>query len=367
MEFSCDSEILAKALTDVGRALSSRASLPVLSHVLLDATKDRLTLSATNLEISIRTSLPVTVEEEGQACLPGRLLADLVGSFPKGFVAISEKANAVSLKINKTSAKVNGLPPLEFPKINLTGRKLLELPARDLVHHLAVVAFAAATDESRPILTGILVTADEDGLTLVGVDGFRLSEKKVKLALTEAFKQVLPAKPLMEISRLIGGEDRLEILLSEEENQMVFKSANFEIGSRLLEGTFPDYQKIIPQEFRTKVEIETSDLRQALKVVSVFARDGASVVKALVSPEKGSLTLSAVAAEIGENESTIDVSGQGEEAEVAFNARYLAEALGSFESEKLELRLGGPLSPGVFLPVGQEGYLHLIMPIRIQN
>lgn len=367
MKFNCSSETFSKALTDVGRALSSRASLPVLSHVLLDTAKAKLTLSATNLEISIRTSLPVTVEEEGQACLPGRLLADLVGSLPEGSVEISEKANVVSLKIGKTSAKINGLPPSEFPKINLTGRKLLELPAKDFVHDLAMVAFAAASDESRPILTGILMTASETDLALVGVDGFRLSERKVKVASAEAFKQVLPAKPLMEISRLLGGEPTVEVLLSEEENQMVFKSANFEIGSRLLEGSFPDYQKIILQEFRTKVEIEVEELRQALKVVSVFARDGGSVVKALVSPEKASLTLSAVAAEIGENESTIDVSGQGEEAEVAFNARYLAEALASFETEKLELRLGGALAPGVFLPLGQAGYLHLIMPIRIQN
>lgn len=371
MKFSCDSALLSKALSDVSHALSSKASLPVLSHILLEVTSEKLILSATNLEVSIRTALPVESAEPGAACLPGRLFVDLISSLPKGEVSVSEKNNTVFVKNAKTQAKVNGLNPNEFPKINLEGTKVADLNPREFVGNLQQVVFAAANDESRPILTGILMEGEGEQLTLVGVDGFRLSEKKIKLASpVTALKQVVPAKALLEIGRLVGGEENLEMLISLEENQMVFKTPHFEIGTRLLEGAFPDYQKIIPTTHTTKVEVELSDLREALKTVSVFARDQNSVVKVVINSEKNSLSFSAVAAEMGENETTIDalVESKGEPViEVAFNARYLSEALGSFSREKIEIRATGALAPGVFVTPGQEDYLHLIMPIRIQS
>ncbi|MCL5003900.1 MAG: DNA polymerase III subunit beta [Patescibacteria group bacterium] len=366
MKFKCLSENLSQGLSAVSHAVSTKASLPVLSHILLEARDGSIFLSATNLEISIRTSLPAELEEEGAACLPGRVFTELISSLPKGEISLAEKNNLVTVKSQKTSSKINGLNPSEFPKISVSGKPLFSLNPSVLVQELPKVSFSAATDEGRPVLTGILMEALDGTLTLVGVDGFRLSEKKISVDKGITFKQVVPAKALLEVSRLLSSEDSMEVLLSDEENQIVFKSPSFEICSRLLEGSFPDYKKIIPQNVLTTAEFSVEEMRATLRTVSVFAKDEGSVVKMILNPEKSEILLSASASEVGENEASLFAKITGEAAEVSFNIHYLNDCLANIGEEDVAFRFTGPLTPGIFVPVAKTDYLHLIMPIRVQ-
>ena len=366
MKFSCSCETLAQKLSAVSHAVSTKASLPVLSHILIEASGDRVTLSATNLEISIKTSLPAEVKEEGSSCLPGRIFLDLVSSLPKGTAELSESNNTVSIKSEKANSKINGIAPSEFPKIEGTGEGVLDINPKEFTKDLQRVSFSAASDESRPILTGILMEASGSELILVGVDGFRLSEKKIPLALSGNFREVVPAKALMEVARLASGEEKLSILLSKQENQIIFRGGNIEVYSRLLEGSFPDYKKIIPEGFSTKAVINVEEFREALKIVSVFARDSSSVVKIVLTPEKSQMSLSASSSEVGENESVAGALIEGEPVEISFNAKYLNDCLSNISGEEIEFKVTGALTPGIFSPVGSSDYLHLIMPVRIQ-
>lgn len=366
MKFNCSSETLAQKLAAVSHAVSSKASLPVLSHILLEAKGSTVTLSATNLEISIKTSLPAEVKEAGSACLPGRVLLDLVTSLPRGTVSLAEANNTVTVKAEKATSRINGIAASEFPKIEVAGESILEIEPREFTKDLQRVSFSAASDESRPILTGILMEALGQTLTLVGVDGFRLSEKKIFLPVSGSFKEVVPAKALTEVARLAAAEEKLSILLSKEENQIVFRGPNIEIYSRLLEGSFPDYKKIIPEGFTTKAVINVEEFREALKIVSVFAREVSSVVKITLDPAKSQMCLSASSSEVGENESTATALIEGEGAEISFNAKYLNDCLSNISGEEVEFKVTGTLTPGIFSPVGSTDYLHLIMPVRIQ-
>lgn len=366
MKFNCSSETLAQKLAAVSHAVSAKASLPVLSHILIEAKNNVVTLSATNLEISIKTTLPAEVKEEGAACLPGRVFLDLVSSLPRGTVNFSESNNTVTIKSEKANSKINGIAASEFPKIEGAGESILEIEPKEFTKDLQRVSFSAASDESRPILTGILMEASGNQLTLVGVDGFRLSEKKINLPLSGNFKEVVPAKALMEVARLAGTEEKLSILLSSKENQIIFRGPNIEVYSRLLEGAFPDYKKIIPEGSTTKAVINVEEFRQALKIVSVFARDVSSVVKITLVPAKSQMCLSASSSEVGENESTAVAAIEGEPAEISFNAKYLNDCLSNLPGEEVEFKVTGELTPGIFSPVGSADYLHLIMPVRIQ-
>ena len=366
MKFSCSSEVLAQKLSAVSHAISVKASLPVLSHILLEATDGKVTLSATNLEISIKTSLPAEVKEPGSACLPGRIFLDLIASLPRGMVELSESSNTIAVKSEKANSKINGIAPSEFPKIEGSGDGVLDLDPKEFTKDLQRVSFSAASDESRPILTGILMEADSSGLTLVGVDGFRLSEKKLPLNINGNFKEVVPAKALMEVARLLGGEETLSIFLSKEENQIIFKSPNIEVYSRLLEGSFPDYKKIIPEGCVTRAVVSIEEFKEALKIVSVFARDSSSVVKIVLNPEKSQMTLSATSSEVGENEAVSFAKIEGKPAEISFNAKYLNDCLSNISGGDVEFKVTGALTPGIFTPLEQSNYLHLIMPVRIQ-
>lgn len=367
MKFSCDVQTLSSKLSAVSHAVSSKASLPVLSHILLEARQGKITLSATNLEISIKTTMPAEIKEEGSACIPGRVFLDLVSALTRGKLEVSESNGVVNLKSEKASSKINGINASEFPKIESQAEVIFELSPKEFTKDLTRVSFSAASDESRPILTGILMEAGSEGLTLVGVDGFRLSEKKIAISLDKTFKEVVPAKALLEVARLLSGEEKLAILYSKEESQIVFRGAQVEVYSRLLEGSFPDYKKIIPEGFVTKAIINLDEFREALKIVSVFARDASSVVKIVLKPEKSQMLLSASASEVGENESEVFAKIEGEAAEVSFNAKYLNDCLANIDGEEVEFKVTGALTPGIFTPIGKTDYLHLIMPVRVQS
>ena len=370
MKFSCSVGDLHSGLSAVSHALSTKGSLPVLSYVLIDARADSLSLSATNLELAITTNVAAKVEKEGSVCAPGRLLTELTSSLTPGELQVSVKDNILEVESSNVKSKLNGIAASEFPRLAMGEKgEGLSLSPAQFCRSLPAVLFSAATDEARPVLTGLLLDVSEDTLLLVGVDGFRLSEKRLKLPQASAknFRIILPARALSEIGRLISSEESLKIYLDDGENQVIFKTPKFEISSRLIEGTYPDYKKIIPGSFLAKATLPTEEFRKGVKLASLFARDSNNVIKISLKGAEGLVVLGANTPEVGENETKLPAKIEGEAMTVAFNNRYLTDCLGNLSGEETVFQVSGQLSPGVFVTSGDESYLHVIMPVRVQE
>ncbi len=370
MKFNCSVESFYSSLSAVSHALSTKGSLPVLSYILLEASGKSLSLSATNLELAITTVIEAEIEKEGSVCAPGKLLTDLASSLPSGEIKVSVKDNILDVESQNVKSKLNGIASTEFPKLALgTKEEFLSLDPAQFCKSLPSVIFSAATDESRPVLTGVLFDVTEDVLTLVGVDGFRLSERKLKLT-QKADKHihvVIPARPLSEIGRLISGEGSLKVFLDDGENQIIFRTERFEISSRLIEGAFPDYRKIIPASFISRASVPAEEFRKSVKLASLFAKDSSNVIKITLSPSESLITLGANTPEIGENETKISARIEGEGLNVAFNNRYLSDCLSNITDTEIIFQASGELSPGLFTSSKDENFLHIIMPVRVQE
>jgi DNA polymerase-3 subunit beta len=369
MKFSCLSENLAQGLSIVLKAVSSKGSLPILSHVLLKTDAGRLKLGATDLDTGIVTWVGGKVEEEGSVTVPAKLLWDLVSQLPPGKVVLESKKQLLTISTEppRTRSKLHGLSADEFPPLpEEEGATLFKIDPLDLAAAVSQVAFAAASDESRPILTGVLLSGSEKGLTFVGVDGFRLAEKRVDVSAGKEFSVVVPARILSEVAR-VGAKsaDPVSVALLPDENQVLFFLEGSKILSRLLEGQFPDYEKIIPASFGTRAQLARDDLLKAVRLAAVFARDSASVVKLSFAPNKP-VVLSSNTQDVGEHKTEVEASVEGEGVEVAFNSKYLTDLLSNLDAEEVIFESAGALNPGVFKPAGDSSdYLHIIMPVRV--
>jgi len=293
---------------------------------------------------------------------------------PQGTVEIEMKEDKLKIRCEKHKATVNGISAEEFPEIpSLKGKgkpkELLEIKSKTLRESVGAVAIAAGVDEARPIFTGVKMEIGKSKIRMAATDGYRLSVKVIKglKGVKEVKEMVVPARALMELVKTLGQEGEEEVLLApaDEEKQLILAVKEAEIVTRLLEGDFPDFEKIIPENSSTTVELETEELSQAVKAAAIFARDSANIVKFQV--KGSSLVISANAPQVGENEVEIEVKKTGEDAEIAFNSRYLMEMLSVLQADKLSLSLSGALSPGVFKVLGDESFLHIIMPVRVQS
>jgi len=367
MKFSCLSENLAKGLSIVSKAVSSKGSLPVLAHVLLKTEEGKVKLAATDLETGVVTWIGAKVEEEGAVTVPARLLSELVANLPPGKIEISAEKQRLTLRAPQAKSRLNGLSADEFPPLpEIEGEAAFLLDSKTFPAAVSQVAFASASDESRPILTGVLIKGVGKDLSLVGVDGFRLAERKLALSedLAKELSMVIPSRTLAEVARLAAHqEEPVRVILLSEENQVLFELQGSRITSRLLEGKFPDYKKIIPPSFTTKAKLLTEDFLKAVRLASIFARDSASIVRIKLEPSQP-LTLSANTSEVGENRTRVEAGVEGEPLEIAFNSKYLIDVLSNLQSEELVFEASGPLNPGVLKPFGSSNYLHLIMPVR---
>lgn len=367
MRFSCLSENLAKGLSIVSKAVSSKGSLPVLSHVLLKTEDGKVKLAATDLETGVVTWVGAKVEEEGAVTVPARLLSELVANLPPGKIEINTKKQGLTLRAPQVKSRLSGLAAEEFPPLpEVGGKTAFSLDPKVFPAAVSQVAFAAASDESRPVLTGVLLKGSGKNLSLVGVDGFRLAERKLNLSkdLAKDLSMVIPSRTLAEVARLAAHQENpVRVVLLPEENQILFELEDSRITSRLLEGQFPDYEKIIPPSFNTQAKLLTEDFLKAVRLASIFARDSASIVR-LRLDSAGPLVLSANTAEVGENRTKVEARIEGEALEIAFNSKYLTDVLSNLQSEEVIFEASGPLNPGVLKPSPATNYLHLIMPVR---
>ncbi|HUW24573.1 MAG TPA: DNA polymerase III subunit beta [Patescibacteria group bacterium] len=363
-------ENLNRGLNIASRSISSKAQLPILANLLLKTDKNRLQISATNLEMGIALWLGTKVEKEGEITVPAKILTEIAASLPPGKIDLTAEGNLLKIVTEGYEATLNGIPAGEFPKLpSYNGEALFSLPTEKFLEAINQVAFAAASDEGRPVLTGVLFKLQGKRLSLAATDGYRLSLKTLELEnpTKEDVSLLLPAKTLMEVGRIIADEKSPTVKMgfTREQNQVVFVFSDLELFSRVIEGEFPDYEKIIPQNLTSKLVLDREEFSRAIKVVAIFARDSANIVRLKIN--KDSLEMSANSPQVGENKNSLSAKLEGEEGEIAFNFRFLQGFLGAVTTEEISLETNGSLNPGVFKAVGDDSFLHIIMPVRLQT
>jgi DNA polymerase-3 subunit beta len=374
MRVSILQESLAKGLSTVGRAVSPRSTLPVLSNVLLATESGRLRVSATNLELGITTWLGANVEEEGSTTVPARTFGDLVGQLSPERVdmELSPNANKLRLACGSNTANINVITAEEFPMMPEPGEHddTLTIPVEDLRSAIRQVAFAAANDDTRPILTGVLMQYQGGVLTLAAADGFRLAVRELPLDIDfPEFELVVPANSLKELERISASEDKeVYMVLPPDRGQVLFHMTSAALVTQVLDGAFPDYRQIIPRNTSTHTELDTHEFLRACKRADIFAREAANTVRLHILPHEstsGTVTISATAADKGDNEGVLAAHIEGEETEVAFNVRYLMDALGALDDDRVMLETINARSPGVIHPVENGGPIYVVMPMSL--
>ena len=376
MKLSCLQENLNRGLSVVGRAVATRTTLPITNNVLLATDQSQLKLAATNLEMAISCWIGAKVEEEGAITVPARLLSEFISSLPsdKVDISLSPRTKTLGLRCARFEARISGIDAKDFPPIpKVEGGIATKVEVEALRQGITQVVFAAATEESRPVLTGVNAEFDGDLLTLAAADGFRLAVYKlpITVAVSEKTAVIIPARTLAELNRLVAEqEEAVEITVNPDKSQALFRLKNIELVSQLIQGTFPNYAQLIPQSYNTRAVISVVDFLRAAKTASIFARDGSGIVRLVVAPggelTPGKLIVSARSEEIGDDVGEIDAIVEGEEAKIAFNGKYLTDVLSVLHEAQVALETTNPSSPGVVRPVGVDNYIHVVMPMFVQ-
>lgn len=376
MQVTCLRENLSRGLANVSRAVASRATLPVTQNVLLEGDNGQLKLTATNTEISISTWIGAQIEGEGSITVPARMLTDFVNSLPGETVTIDFQPESAGVKVSsgKFNGDISGIPAEEFPPIpEVSGGVSVAIPADAFKGALERVVFAAATDDSRPVLTGVKIELKEKSFIVAAADGFRLAVETGEL--TEAIDGeigiIVPAKTLAEVERLLGdGSSSISLSTDSNDRSAKFRLDSSEIVTSLVQGTFPDYEKLIPTSWSTRASIDLSQMSQATRAASIFARDGSGIIRIMINPGEadaaGAVKVIARAEEVGANENEVEASVEGDETKIAFNSKFLSDVLNVIEGDDVKLETTTPSSPGVFRSPKHENYTHVVMPMFVQ-
>jgi len=374
MKLSCLQDNLAKGLGIVGRAVSTRSTLPVLANVLLATDNGRLRISATNLEIVITCWVGAKVQEEGSITIPARTLTDLVNALPQDQVDLNlnETTQTVHVSCLRTQANIKGIDAQEFPLVPEPDQEnQIRLEADVFKQMINQVSFAAATDDARPTLTGVSTTFDGSQILMAATDGFRLSLRSAHIPgyVEEKFSVIIPARALTDVARVISDDlEAVYISLPRGRNQIIFNMENIVLVSQLIDGTFPDYQPIVPTKKSTRTIVNTAEFRKACKTADIFARESSNTARISIEPGEGVApafaTVVATSSETGDNEAQIEASVDGDPIEIAFNVKYMTEVLNVVETPQVALETTSAMEPGVVKPVGDNDFVHIIMPMQ---
>jgi len=373
MHIICTVENLAKGVNMVSKISTTRGSLPILSNILIKAENGLIVLSATDLELGIKTLVPGKVDVTGSITVPARLLNEFVNSCNDQQIDIELEGESVKLSSTRYRAHLNGLEASEFPLIpELKGNPFVVIEAEALRNALSQVAFAASRDESRPILTGINFIFKGKKAKLVATDSYRLVEKiiEIDIEVEEETSVAVPVSTILEVLRVITPEDK-EIKMYLTENQVMFVIGKTTIVSRIVEGKFPEYEQIIPSKFSNTTKLDKNELINALKLTNLFARESANNVKLKIKPNK--LELIAIAPQVGDNIASLTSETTGEEMEIAFNTRYLLDALAQIQQSKVIIYTNKPnpeaqrTDPGMITGEDDKTYRSIVMPLRIEE
>ncbi len=369
-------ENLARGLGTVGKAVSPRSTLPVLANILIASDEGRLRLSATNLEMGITCWIPARIDEEGSTTVPARTFSDLVATLPSDQVLLKLDPQTQTLNVRggTSTNDIKCIDAQEFPPLpvpDFDGAVQINVgDFREMIHQ---VVFAASSDEARPVLMGVLVQVDKDKLTMAAADGFRLSVRKAVLSTPSAgsVSAIVPAQALKELARVATDADEpIYMVLPKGRGQVVFRVKDVEVVSQLIDGTFPDYQQIIPRSYKSRTLVSTSSLLKACKQAEIFAREGSNVARFNIKTGQGDMQpseveISATSEETGKNETIVEATVDGGGLLIAFNVKFLREALEVIRTPNVALETSAPNAPGVVKPVGDDQFLHVIMPMHL--
>jgi len=369
-------ENLARGLGIVSRAVSPRSTLPVLANIMIATDEGRLRLSATNLEMGITCWIAARIEEEGSITVPARTLADLVNTLPGEQVALTLDTSTQTLNVRSGTSTndIKGIDAQEFPPMPVPDMDgAVQLNVVDFKEMIHQVVFAASTDEARPVLMGVLVIVENDKITMAAADGFRLSVRSATLSspAPEPVNIIIPGRALSELARIASdGEETISMVVPKGRGQVVFRVKDAELVSQLIDGTFPDYQQIIPRSYKSRTLVSTASLLKACKQAEIFARDGSNVARLDIKAAQGEMEpseveISAISEETGKNETIVEATVDGSGVLIAFNVKYLREALEVIKTPNVALETSAANAPGVVRPVGEDDFLHVIMPMHL--
>jgi DNA polymerase-3 subunit beta len=350
MDLKLTQENLSKALNVVARVASGRSTLPILSNILLKTTNNRLQLSATNLDIAITEFVGTKVSKEGAITVPARLMQDFISSLPSGTVQLKQEDNKLHITTDNYSSTLNGVSSEDFPVIpNIKDGDKWDVEAKALKQAL------------QPVLTGVFITSNKEKLSVAATDSYRLAEKTTKSP-KDGIKILLPSNAAQELLRIIGDEDE-KITIAHDGQQARFKTTRTELIARLIDGEYPQYQKLIPSKFECTATLAKNDLANIAKVSSLFARESAGSVVLKLDKESKKVIVQSVASQVGENSSSADavVSANGE---ITLNSRYLMDALNVIEGDKVEINFNGKVDPLLIRNPDKKDYLHIVMPLK---
>jgi len=356
-------ENLNKALGVVSRVASSRTSLPVLNNILLRTESNRLLLAATNLEVAITQHIGAKVVSEGAITIPARLLSEFIANLPKGNVELKVDGTKLHIESDKYVSTINGMSADEFPALPvIENATALQFGAELFKQAIAQTVLAASSDDTRPVLTGVLCHVHDGSLYFAATDGYRLAERRL-IKTTEEVKALIPASTLGDVARVIP-EDCDEVAVLVDDSQVRFRMGDVEVTSRLIEGNFPDYRQLIPKTTEIHASLSRTDFGRVTKIASLFARESGGSVTVTTDAEKQMLSIHSIASQLGENtsEATAEVDAGGS---VTLNSRYLIEALGCFDEPTIRFGFSGKLAPCVLTSLEADGdYQHIVMPLR---
>jgi DNA polymerase III subunit beta len=363
---------LQKKLAFVNHAVSAKSQLPVLQNILIETSGDKIKICSTDLEIGIETYCQAVIIEEGGITIPTKLFTELINSLPSETITLETKDTNLTVSSKRTKSVFQTIPKEEFPKLyDEKGTLVAKMKAEQLRADISSLVFSASQDSTKPALSGILLKQEKEGFLLVATDGYRLSLKRhpvasvVTAAANEDITMIIPSRIFRELNTIKEEADDIIMFVSKSSNQVVFEIGETLVIGRLIEATYPNYERIIPLDFSAQVHFEREDLHKAVKICSIFARDTANIIKLAI--QKEAIIVSSQTSSVGENTVKIEAALTGEENEIAFNARYLMDVLSNVSAERMAFAMTGPLNPGVFKVENDESYLHLIMPIRVQQ
>jgi DNA polymerase-3 subunit beta len=375
MRVSVLQENLAHGLSIVSRAVSPRSTLPVLANVLVATDEGRLRLSATNLELGITCWIGAKIEEEGSTTVPARTFTDLVSTLPGERVemALNVRTQSLNVRCSTSNTDIKCIDAQEFPPMPVP--ELLEgiqLNVADLREMIQQVVFAASTDEARPVLTGVLFTAQGNTITLQAADGFRLSMRRAEITtpVTRTVRAIIPARALSELARIASdGDQMVTMVLPAGRGQVIFHMKDTELVSQLIDGTYPDLEQVIPRTNRTRTILATAAFLKACKQAEIFAREGSHIARIEIQPggelQPGTVQISGQSEETGSNQTVIDASIEGAQLVIAFNVRFLREVLDVIRTPNVVLETNMETTPGVLRPGGEDNFTHVIMPMHL--
>lgn len=367
MNFQCDREKLLEAIQVCQRAISGKSMLPILSGILFKTDKNVLHLSSTDLEISIRTSVEILAKEGGALVVPARLISDILGSLDSETIELKLIKEKSQLEVISGESRFNVSVYFEedFPKIP----EAAEMPAcainnADFIKAAREVVKAASRDESKPVLTGVLVEISAQMLRMVATDSYRLAlcETPIEGGPAEAITIIVPARSLRELIRVVSGKENGKVAISLTENQTVFRLENVDLISRLIDGEFPNYKQIIPEGYEKIIKVNKNNAVSGIKRAAIMAQNNSPIKMTATGKQ---VVLSANTQDVGDAVEKIDADYSGEEIKIAFNPDYLLDGMTSVETDEVALEIRDPLKAVMIKPVGESGFQYLIMPVRL--